>query len=391
MRFLILLILILLITGCKNPEVPVNIQNDIDSIAHKWVPEPKEAFCSFNLSMLSKHKVLIKGETNLPDARSEIINYLAKSGFVFSDSLLVIPDTSEIKKTWGLITLSVCNIKKNPSFSSELVSQSIMGTPVRILKKRGGWLLIQTPDYYIGWTNSSSVQELNEQEIANWKGSERVIFLKKSGDILLEPNSYKVVSDIVSGAIVEVKADKGNFYEIILPDGRRGVLKKADVADFKSWSVNTIPEAVRLISFAESLLGSPYLWGGTSTKGIDCSGFVKTIYFTNGIILARDASLQYLYGKPVNCSLSLDSLLPGDLIFFGSYNKEEKKITHVGMYIGNKEVIHSSGMVRINSLDSTRKNFSKYLKEGMMGAKRIIGTQSGKGIERVARNSWYQL
>ena len=272
-----------------------------------------------------------------------------------------------------------------------MVSQAVMGTPVKILKKKGGWLLIQTPDSYIGWTTSSSVQELNEQEIAKWKQSERVIFLRKSGDIIINPNNNKVVSDIVAGAVVEVKSDKGNFYEIALPDGRTGMLKKDDVADFKSWSEKIIPEAVRLIPFAESLLGSPYLWGGTSTKGIDCSGFVKTLYFINGIILARDASLQYLYGKPVACSKSLDSLLPGDLIFFGHFNKGEKRITHVGMYIGNTEVIHSSGMVRINSLDSTRANFSKYLKDGMMGARRIIGTGSGKGTEQVAGHNWYLL
>jgi hypothetical protein len=389
MRFLIPLILLLLISGCKHSDVKVSIQKDIDSIVHKWVPDQREGICTVNLSPLSGGKVLIKGETNLPEARAEIINYLVKSGYEYSDSLMIIPDTNEIEKPWGLVSISVCNIKKNPSYSSELVSQSIMGTPVKILKKKGGWLLIQTPDYYIGWVNSSGIAELNEQEITNWKHSERVIFTRKSGDILFESGSDRVLSDIVSGSILEVIDKKNGYYQVVLPDERRGILYKSDVADFKQWSSGAFPDADKLILFAKSLLGSPYLWGGTSTKAFDCSGFVKTIYFTGGIILARDASLQFLHGIPVEYSSSSDSLRKGDLIFFGNNNKGVKRITHVGMYIGDTEVIHCSGMVRINSLDSSRANYSEYLKNSIMGVRRIIGTESGKGVEHISNHSWY--
>ena len=389
MRFLIILISVFFIAGCKHSDVKVNIQKDIDSIVHRWVPDQREGICIVNLSPLSAGKFLIKGETNLPEAKAEIINYLVNYGYEYSDSLLIIPDKTRIEKPWGLVSLSVCNIKKNPSHSSELVSQSIMGTPVKILKKKGGWLLIQTPDYYIGWVNSSGIAELNEQEISNWKRSERVIYIRKSGEILFESGNDRVLSDIVSGSILEVKAKKNSTYEVMLPDGRRGILNKTDVADFRQWSSDAFPDADKLIHFSKLLLGSPYLWGGTSTKAIDCSGFVKTIYFTSGIILARDASQQFLHGIPVEYSSSSDSLRKGDLIFFGYNNKGVKRITHVGMYIGDTEVIHSSGMVRINSLDSTRTNFSKYLKDSMMGVRRIIGTESGKGVERIVNHNWY--
>ncbi len=389
MRLLISLLLILLMGRCKPPAVPVSVQRNIDSILKKWVPDAREGICILNLSLLTGGKVLIKGETNLPEARAEIINYIVNSGYEYSDSLLIIPDTSKIKKPWGLVSLSVCNLKKSPSHSSELVSQAIMGTPVRILKKKGSWLLVQTPDSYIGWANGSGIEELNEQEITNWKRSERVIFIRKSGDILIKAGSDRVLSDIVSGAILEVKGKKNSYYKVTLPDGREGILNKTDISDFKNWSVDAFPDADKLIIFSKTLLGSPYLWGGTSTKAFDCSGFIKTIYFTSGIIMARDASLQFLHGKPFDYPSLSDSLKKGDLIFFG-YNKEGKKrITHVGMYIGDTEVIHCSGMVRINSLDSTRANFSKYLKDSMMGVRRIIGAASGKGVEQIASCNWY--
>jgi cell wall-associated NlpC family hydrolase len=136
--------------------------------------------------------------------------------------------------------------------------------------------------------------------------------------------------------------------------------------------------------------GSPYLWGGTSVKAPDCSGFVKTVYFMGGVILARDASLQFLHGSEVDISSGLNDLEPGDLLFFGRpTGSGAKRITHVGFYLGNTEVIHSSGMVRINSLDSTRSNYNPYLRETLQGARRIIGEKGGKGLECIPESTWY--
>jgi SH3-like domain-containing protein len=303
----------------------------------------------------------------------------------------MLPDTSEIKKTWGLVTVSVCNIKSKPSYSSEQVSQAIMGTPVKILKEDDGWFLIQTPDHYLGWTNDSGISEMNEAEMRAWKLSNRLIYTCKSGDILSETDSKSVVSDIAAGAILEIISEGNDFFTVEIPDGRHGIINKKDAIGFNKWCSSIKPEADKFTSFAKSLNGSPYMWGGTSTKAVDCSGFVKTIYFTGGIILARDASQQFLYGQPVDISSSIEPLEPGDLIFFGHLNDDgEKRITHVGMYIGDTEVIHSSGMVRINSLDSTRTNFNGYLKKIIMGARRIIGEESHKGTESVALHSWYK-
>jgi uncharacterized protein YgiM (DUF1202 family) len=390
MRIPFLLILIPFIASCNQPEKIYDPSVDIDSIVHKFVPDNREGIADITFIKNSDGSCLFKGETDQPELKSAIRTFLAARNISFTDSLLILPDTSQIKYTKGLVSVSVCNMKRNPSHSSELVSQSVMGTPVRVLKKRGGWLLIQTPDRYLGWVTAGSIAVLSEKEMKLWRQSEKIIYLSVAGNILSAEAEPEVISDIVSGVILLKKGERGKNYTVELPDGREGLVSKAESYDFEKWKEMAEPDAEKLFRFASSLKGYPYLWGGTSTKASDCSGFVKTVYFTGGIILARDASLQFLYGNNVDINNSLSLLLPGDLLFFGYLNADSvKKITHVGMYIGNGRLIHSSGMVRINSLFDDATDYSESLKKDLMGARRIIGTTSGRGIERVKDCSWY--
>jgi hypothetical protein len=394
MKYLIQsLILIFILFGCGPAEVPQKVLADIDSIVYRYIPDKREAIWDVNLALLKDKKLLIRGETSIPEAKSGILNYFAQSGIEFTDSLKILPDPSEIKNSWGLISVSICNMKKDPSHSGELVSQAIMGTPVKIMKKSGSWLLVQTPDYYIGWITASGLREKSEDEFSEWKKSDRVIFTSKSGEIFSESPGTGVISDAVAGIIVNKVAERADHFVVELPDGRGGRINKKDGVEFGKWCSEVKPEAGKLVSFARSVTGTSYLWGGTSTKMADCSGFVKTVYFTGGIILARDASQQFLYGNEVDISSSFDGLMPGDLLFFGSLNtKGEKRITHTGLFLGDTEFIHSSvtnGMVWNNSLDSTRSDYNSYLVKILMGARRIIGAETGKGIHHIKSHNWY--
>jgi gamma-D-glutamyl-L-lysine dipeptidyl-peptidase len=389
MRYIKLLLIVFTILGCERPAGKIPLQKDIDSLVLIWVPDSREGLLNVFVSELSAKKVVLKGETDNAEAKADLINLFASRNLEVIDSLNVLPDRSVIKNEWGIVSISAGNLKKSPSHSSELISQVIMGTPLKILKKSGGWIFVQSPDHYLGWISDSGVEELTMQQIEKWRTSERVIFMKKIGTIFSDIHPGEVVSDIVPGSILVKTGYDSKTVHVVLPDGRTGTVENADVADLKKWSDEVTPDAGNLIKIAKTMLGTPYLWGGTSSKAFDCSGFMKTLYFMNGILLARDASLQYLHGKPVDISATIDSLKPGDLIFLGSDNNGKKRIYHVGMYIGDTEVIHCSGMVKINSLDNSRVNFSNYLKSGLIGARRIIGTPTEKGLETIKNNGWY--
>jgi len=380
-----LLFILVLLAGCNPKEVPADLQEQLDSIAAAMVPQHAESLCDVAMVMEKDGSITVKGETNLPVAKDEILAMLDRSGYSFSDSITLLPDPEVVEKPWGLITVSVCNMRARPSHAEELVTQALMGTPVRIINIKDGWHLVQTPDSYIGWVRST-VAELTDDELAVWKGSDRVIYLGHTG--VITDGRGETVSDIVFGGVLVKSGSRGDNWTVVLPDGRTGEVKKGETADFSKWAENASIEPQGLVRFARSFMGTPYLWGGTSSKGFDCSGFTKIIYLNGGVILTRDASGQFKYGDEVSIEKPCESLSPGDLLYFGSVRN---RITHTGMFIGDTEFIHASGsgMVIINSFDSTRTNYSAHLLDILQGARRVTGFTEGKGLERVSQHSWY--
>ena len=134
---------------------------------------------------------------------------------------------------------------------------------------------------------------------------------------------------------------------------------------------------------SKNLMGLPYLWGGTSAKGVDCSGYTKTIYVLNGIILPRDASQQIHTGIEVDSTRDFENLKPGDLLFFGRKATADspERVIHVGMWIGDNKFIHSMGDVHISTMDKNDPEFDEYNYNRYLRTKRILGQEDEKLIQ----------
>ena len=375
--------------ACHKSDVS-SLQSEVNLIAARFVPDHRVGICNVKLSPGNKGTIIVSGETTNPVAKNEIIKALYKHGKLLVDSIVLLPDTIKNNKYMGLVTLSVINLRREPLHASELVSQAILGTPVMILKRNDSWLLIKTPDNYIAWTEESSVKEMDRSEMEVWKKSARVIYQENTGWLYNAPsNKSGIVGDLVGGSIIEKTGESSEYMKLALPDGRQGFVEKQKIMDFGDWKKSTSCNEKSICNVAVTFMGLPYLWGGTSAKGVDCSGFVQSVFFRNGLILQRDASLQALHGINIDLSGGFSLLKIGDLLFFGSKKNGTAHVTHVAIYTGNKEYINSSGRVMVNSLDSTQVNFSSYKFNSLLSARRIVGVMGDPGIVPVNIHPWY--
>lgn len=359
-------------------------ENQIAGLAEEFAPDQRIALFRVD-PYRAGEKFVLRGETTIPEAKKALLDSLAVSRIAVIDSIRILPDSTVAEKPWGLVTLSVGNMRVAPHHGAEMASQLLMGTPVKILQRDQDWYRVQSPDQYIGWCDGAVLALLTEAELAGWKQSERYVYGKLNGFAFVGPDiQSQIVSDLVLSDLFVVSGEQKGFLHMRFPDGRSGYVLKSECRLYSEWIAQQ-PQVDRAIETAEMLTGCPYLWGGTSSKAVDCSGLMKTAWLSQGVILARDASQQARYGEilSVNDSLRFE---PGDLLFFG---RSKERISHVGMYMGKGKYIHSSGLVRVNSLNPHDTDYSEFNRKRLVSASRVINSLNTGEITRVKEHPWY--
>ena len=353
---------------------------EIATVRNTFAPDGRIALFDVEAEKRENAYVL-RGETNMPQAAESLRSKLDSAKVEYVDSIQVLPAKELGEQRFGIVGISVANLRDEPKHSAQLVTQATLGTPVKVLKKEDSWYFIQVPDGYLAWVDAGGVDLKTQVELDEWKASEKLIFTEQYGKSFSEARENSTpVSDLVLGNILELKAENGNFYEVVYPDGRTAYIPTKSSAKYGEW-IKTEKPAEKLVSTAQNLMGLPYLWGGTSAKGVDCSGYTKTVYFMNGYIIPRDASQQVREGILIDSTKNFSNLEKGDLLFFGrpATDSTSERVVHVGMWIGNNEFIHSSGDVHISSMDSLAENFDEYNLNRYLRTKRIFGKED-KGL-----------
>lgn len=263
----------------------------------------------------------------------------------------------------GTIIKNVASMYAETTRNSEQVSQAIMGQPVEIEKEDGDWLYIQTWDTYHGWIESRWVRK------GEWRPAKVATVLPQFSFAYTAPDTSSGHHTIlVVTTAMEFLGQEGKFAHVRLPDGREAYVLASDV-EVTPAGDQVLPlgaSGVELIKTGRRFIGVPYLWGGSSPFGIDCSGFVQLSYKLNGVQLLRDAGIQA--SDPRAIPVEKADLVAGDMVFFAG-GKDKTKITHIGMAIGDGTFIHSAGGAGVTINNLTDEPYE----ENYWGARRMPG------------------
>lgn len=276
---------------------------------------------------------------------------------------------------YGIVNVSVCNTRSEAEYSAGQESQALMGMPVEILDRHHEWTRIRTPEGYEHWTLSAAVQRVDRERLTAWNQSEQVVVTRLTTWVYARPSlRAQVVSDAVGGCRMKYLGRRKGFFWVEYPDGRQGFIPRRDAQLLSKWRQEVGRDAESILATAHSLMGIPYMWGGTSPKGVDCSGFVRTVLYMHDIILPRNASQQARVGERLQIAPDYGNLLPGDLLFFGSRNPDgsARRVVHVGISMGGTRFIHSLGCVHTASFNPADADYDEYEQNRLLFAARIL-------------------
>lgn len=401
MRGLALLVTIFLFQNVGYADSP--IVKKIDSIGsvikNRYAPDKRTVFFEFKVDSDKQSIYIESTEKEVVEEFERLIN---KENVPLQVHAVLLPASDLNANIYGIAKLSVSNNRTTPGHFAEMATQMLLGTPVEVLKRDRGYYLVRTPDNYLSWVDQSGIKLMTQEEFKSWKSAKKVVYTADYGySYIKRSKSGDRVSDLVKGDILKVVGRQGRFYKLEYPDTRVAYIPVKNAMDFNKWMERPDPNAQKILETARTMIGVPYLWGGTSIKGVDCSGFTKTSYFLNGIILPRDASQQVLVGNPVdildsdtlNMKKALANLHPGDLLFFASKDESKGsngKITHTALYMGNGQFIQSAGLVKISSLIPDSPGYDYHHSRSLVAARRMLTAIGEPEVTRVDRHPWYK-
>jgi cell wall-associated NlpC family hydrolase len=351
------------------PPTPADI---VSAVKARFAPDARIAV--FDVKAETKGtSVELTGDVDQPAAKEALVAAFRDAGFAgVADKVAVLPVPEFAARPLGIVTVSVAVMKTKPSHPSELANQLLAGMVVKLLKKEGGWYYVQSiDDRYLGWMESDHLALATAEQADAFARSPRVVVTSPFALVREQPSAdAPAVSDLVVGDVLEAAGQAGAWTPVRMADGRTGFLSRADDADYRAWKASRAVTPESLEQTARRFLGVPYLWGGTSARGFDCSGFVKTVFRLNGLELQRDADQQANQGASVPLDGDLAQLRRGDVLFFGP-RAGVTRITHTGIYLGGKLFIHCSGMVKLNSFDPTSPLYSDAHLKRLVKARRM--------------------
>ncbi len=268
----------------------------------------------------------------------------------------------------AIVRAALAPVRAAPDNRAEQVSEEVIGSVLEVLERSGAWARCRGEDGYEGWLHTGALLLRNAEEAEAWWdgfGGVPVVALEAT------------LNDAAGGKLVRVPwgarlALVGS--EVWLPDGRAGKFAEGAWVGWTELDSRFPQDGGAVVSTARRWLGTPYVWGGRTCWGADCSGYVQAVYRLHGFLLPRDSYQQAEIGEPIEVSLGYASLQPGDLLFFRG--RVSERVAHVALSSGGPSILHAAqenGSVAANDL-SRDSELERSLAESLVGVRRLFGS-----------------
>jgi cell wall-associated NlpC family hydrolase len=315
-------------------------------------------FCQLEITSCRASTCALAGETLDRATLDAVIDALATDfpNLRFDSSAVRILHRDAAR--WAVVATNVAGVYAQTSVYSELVTQVMAGWRLEILKEREGWAFTRQEDGYLGWINRRYLAETRQSSPTHLVAAP-VVLLHEGADA-----TAPLAGRLSAGAFVSLIDARDGWALLDLPGGQMRWTPSSGLRALDAHP--TSPEALRrqMIEDALAFVGLPYVWGGASGFGIDCSGFARLIHLLNGVAIPRDADMQFLAGSAVD-----EPFQPGDLLFFRS--KDSHRIaTHVGVSLGGWRMIHAS--ISRNGVYVDDVQQTPHLRETFVGARSFL-------------------
>jgi cell wall-associated NlpC family hydrolase len=295
-----------------------NVERAVDDIRRKWAPDKRLGV--FEIALLPQQ---LSGITSSRDARDALRRLAGEAGL--SERVRLLPDDSVLDAA-AVVTGAIAPLLGEPQVSAARVSEVLHGESLDVLERRDDWLRVKAPDGYIAWLHAGYVATGPADWAEDWR--KRATARSLSADIVTSDGRRR----LPTGARLALRRGV-----VELADGQRGAVAAGHVRREQELRVEA--RHLALPELAQKWYGgAPYLWGGRTEWGIDCSGLVQAVYGARGIELPRDSDQQFAQGREVAIAPNGAGYEAGDLLFFA----ERGRVSHVALWAGAGRIVHSA-------------------------------------------------